>query len=115
MFARHGFMLLLSAVLVVAAGCSNKDKDKDDPAKDGDKVLSGRVVNQPGGGPGVERWRFQPKGEPDRYLRLTRTQMQQAVSPEAEEIKLDQWAGKKIRVKHQQADNTWVWGAEVLP
>jgi hypothetical protein len=114
MFARHGFILMMSAILVVAAGCSNKDKDKDKSGKDGDKILSGKVVNQPGGGPGIERWRFQPKGQPDQYLRLTRAQMQEAIPPEAKEIKLDEWAGQKIRVKHQQADNTWVWGAEVV-
>jgi hypothetical protein len=63
---------------------------------------------------GIERWRFVPDGEPKTYLRLTRAKMQEAISPEAKEIRLDPWAGNAISVRYQRRDEAWVWGAEVV-
>jgi hypothetical protein len=80
------------------------------------QVLTGRVVSEPPppGRVGIERWRFVPDGEPQTYLRLTRAHMQEAVSPEAKEIQLDPWAGKRIKVKYQRRDSTWIWAAQVV-
>jgi len=36
------------------------------------------------------------------------------MTPESQEIALGEYSGKKIRVKYQRVDPTWVWGAEVL-
>jgi hypothetical protein len=103
----------------VLSGCHSSKKESTSPPpadKSDDGTMTGRVVSEPppAGQANIERWRFQPDGQPKKYLRLTRAQMQEAIPPEAKEIKLDPWAGKKIRMKYQRADDTWVWGAEVL-
>jgi hypothetical protein len=105
--------LFIMGLALALAGCrSSNDTSTTKPADD---VVTGKVVSQPPppGHAGIETWRFQPDNCPTHYLRLTTAKMQEAVSPEAKEIKLDPWAGKKIKVKYQAVDEKWVWGAEV--
>ena len=62
----------------------------------------------------AKRFRFRPDNAPDRRLRLTRINMQDAVRPDSAEIDLTPYAGQMLRVQAQRADDTWVWGAEIL-
>ena len=123
-FARERLLFVSSTLFLLAClgGChpaAAVGSGGNRPATtDGDDglVITGRVVSQPPpeGQAGIEKWRFKPDGEANTYLRLTRAQMQEAVSPESKEIRLDPHAGKKIRVKYQRKDDSWAWGAEII-
>ena len=90
-------------------GCSHQDSKSASSTKQDPDVLVGKVAPTEGGAV-----RFSPDNCPDHHLRLTRIQMQAAMTPESQEIPLGDYSGKKIRVKYQRVDPTWVWGAEVL-
>ena len=107
--------VLLTALILSLAGACQCHRDHTD-AQGTPGVLTGKVIDQPPptGQVSIKHWRFQPDGSPGTYLRLTRIHAQEATTPESQEIKLDHWAGKKIKVKYQIVDQTWVWGAEVI-
>jgi hypothetical protein len=106
--------LLTLAFLTVQVGCSHEKGDGNSSASAAAKaepdVVVGKVAKDPASG----ALRFSPDNCPDHHLRLTGLQMQAAMTPQSQEIPLDAYAGKKIRVKYQRVDPTWVWGAEVL-
>jgi hypothetical protein len=112
---------LLSSCLAISVVVGRCGHDGNPSAAAGAKkhysdTLVGRVLSEPppAGQVGIERWRFQPDNCPDHYLRLTRIPMQAAQTPESQEIQLDPYAGKKIKLKYQRVDPTWVWGAEAV-
>ena len=113
MRTRYVGLCMLGLALALSGCRSANGTSTTKPAGD---VVTGKVVSQPPppGHVGIENWRFQPDNCPTHYLRLTTARMQEAVSPEAKEIKLDPWAGTTIQVKYQAVDDKWVWGAEVV-
>jgi phosphatidylserine/phosphatidylglycerophosphate/cardiolipin synthase-like enzyme len=75
--------------------------------------LTGNVVNIAGGG-ASGTWRFSPRNDPHRRLRLTSIRVQDAERPEAFELPLSQYADGEIVVRCQHVDDAWLYGAEVI-